>query len=155
MKQALGALSVALCLAVSASPFATAFAGESLLGTIIVTDAGTSTNRTTGWGAYAGTGSFVVKPLTKISIQCDQASLVLTDVAGVDAGTGIRVAADQAFPTSVNTNKNLTGYSFNSDGGVAAANRNAVTYNGGWVAVAPITGNSISYCRVYSRKGDE
>jgi hypothetical protein len=135
---------------------ALAFAGEVLLGTLIVSDGGTVSNRTTGWTAYACPsnttgGCFVVQPLSKVSIQCNQAAYVITDLAGADAGTGVRLDADQFFQTSVNTNKTLTGHAYNSDGGTAG---HAVTYTGGWVAAAPQSGASLS-CRVWSRKGDE
>lgn len=156
MKYLPGSLLVLTCLAVFVSPFAPlAHAGEALLGKLVVSDGGTTANRCTGWEAYAGAGSFVVTPLTKISIVCDSTAYVLTDVAGCDAGNCVKLAADQFFTTSVNVAKNLTCKAFASDGGVAG---HAVTYNGGWVAMSPDPGagaGAVTTCRVYSRKGDE
>lgn len=129
------------------------FAGEKLLGTITVTDAGTASNRTTGYRAYATTESFVIAPPSKISIQCDQDSMVGTDVSGCDAGTCVRLAANQLLPTSVDTVRNLSGCAWNSDGGTGCVN---VTYSGGWVAVSVTTdAGNVAVCRVFSRSGME
>lgn len=125
-----------------------AWGGERLLGTMIVSDGGSTTNRCTGT-------PFTVNSLSKLSIQCDSTAYVLTDVAGCDGGTCIVVAAAQFLTTSVNQTKTLTCHSLNPDGGVVTGL--PVTYNGGWVAMgapaaaaaAPVT------CRVYERKGDE
>lgn len=120
-----------------------AWAGETLLGTIVVSDGGTASNRTTGT-------TFVVSPLSKISIQCDQAGFVLTDVPGCDAGKCVEVASKQFFATSVNTNKTFTSCAYNADAGCTA-----VTYTGGYVAAAPASGAASMVCRVFSRNGLE
>lgn len=127
-----------------------AWAGEALLGRLVVTDGGTTTNRCTLWHNYAGGSAFVVSPLSKISIQCDGDAYVLTDVAGCDAGQCLKVTSGTIFPTSVNTSKTLTCKAFASDAGTAG---HAVTYTGGHVAMACASGPCT--CGVYSRKGDE
>lgn len=144
-------------LALTAAVVATvAWAGESgtatspLLGKLVVSDAGTTTNRCTGWAAYAGGGAFVVPPLAKISVQCDSAAYFLTDVAGCDAGNCVKLAADQFFTSTINGSKTLTCYAFNSDAGIIGV---PVTYTGGWVSMAPVGASAT--CRVWSRKGDE
>ncbi len=131
-----------------------AFAGEILLGTLVVTDAGSVTNRTVG-NINSGAGQFVVAPLSKITVQCDQAGLVLTDVAGCDAGNCIRVAADEKFATSINTSKKLSARAWNWDGGAQGSAEPVVTYTGGWIAAAAPAGQAVLYCRVYSRTGTE
>ncbi len=139
--------------------FATAaWAGEKLLGKIVVTDAGTQSNRTTGATAYAWAGAFAVAPLSKISIQCDQDSYVGTDVATCSSSTCLRIAAGQLLPTSLGSAVTLTGKGYNSDGGVTSAGAPVVTYTGGWVAVAPWNtdgGGTSSTCYVFSRAGTE
>ncbi len=138
-----------------------AWAGEyPLLGTIITpADGGTATNRSmcasNTSGASTGCGvlaPFAVPtgPSAKITVQCDEACFFLTDVSGVDAGTGLALTAGQIFPTSVNATHNLTVNAVNADGGAPLA----VTYNGGWVAAAPV-GATVCHCRVYSRNGFE
>ncbi len=144
-----------------------AWAGESLLGTIINADAGTSSNRSM-CASDAGTSGdsntvgcptillpFAIPAGTsagKITLQCDQAAYVLTDVSGVDAGTGLYVAANEKFPTSVNSAKNLWANALNGDGGSAWV---GVQYYGGWVSTAAVPGSALSVCRVYSRNGFE
>ncbi len=130
-----------------------AIAGEKYLGTITVSDAGTSTNRTTGYRAYTTTESFVIAPPAKISIQCDNDAMIGTDVSGCDAGKCVRIGANQLFPTSVDTARNLTGCGWNSDGGTGCV---AVTYSGGWLAVGtPADAGPLAICRVFSRSGQE
>jgi len=146
------------CFVAFLSPFAPvldAWAGESLLGKLVVNDGGTTTNRCTGWSAYAGAGAFVVSPLSKITIQCDGIADILTDVGGCDAGACLRVVANEKFPTSVNTNKTLTCKAYNSDGGTAGV---SVTYTGGWVAMSPDPATAAGVattCKVYARTGTE
>ncbi len=77
---------------------------------------------------------------------------MLTDVPGVDAGTGLKLAADEKFPTSVNSYTSKPANALNGDGGSAAV---GVYYCGGWVAVAPVPGASLAVCRVYQRNGFE
>ena len=140
-----------LILAAAIAVATVAYAGEKYLGVLIVTDAGTVSNRTTGYAAYTAAGAFVVQPPAKISIQCDQDSFVGVDVPGCDAGQCLKLLAGQLLPTSVDTARSLTGYVVNSDGGANLA----ITYSGGWVASAPVTGNAVSVCKVFSRQGME
>lgn len=119
------------------------WAGETLLGTIVVSDGGTASNRTTGT-------TFIVAPLTKISVQCDQAGFVLNDVPGCDAGTCIEVASKQFFTSSINASKTYTSCAYNADAGCTS-----VTYTGGWIAAAPASAAASMVCRVFSRNGGE
>ncbi len=80
-----------------------AWAGDKLIGTVIVTDAGTASNRTTGYTAYAcpanvNGGCFLVGSPTILDVQCDEDCLVCTDLAGCDAGSR-DVAANINRPT--------------------------------------------------------
>ncbi len=129
--------------------------GEKPLGIIIVTDAGTQSNRTTGYTAYATATAFSIGPQSKISVQCDQDCYVCTDAAGCDAGTGVNLGAGMLLPTSIGTSVCLTGKSYNSDGGTAG---NPVTYCGGWLSVAPWNtdgGGTTAVAHVFSRSGLE
>ncbi len=127
-----------------------AAAGERFLGKMEVYDAGTTSNRCTGYVAYASPTAFVVPPKAKISIQCDSASHVLTDVANVDAGRGIALAAGQFFTTSINGAQTLSCRAFNSDGGSAG---HIVTYTGSWVTMSADSASAT--CNVYERDGFE
>ncbi len=139
-------LAAAVCVAT------VAFGGERLIGRLLSVDGGTVSNRTTGWGAYTGGGTFVIAPPSKISIQCDQAAYICTDASGCDAGTGAKVATDQLLPTSVDTSRNLSGAAYNSDGGTTGV---TVTYSGGWVSCSPDIGGQVCACKVFSRSGNE
>ncbi len=142
---------VALVLLVSS----VAIAGEVLIGSLTVTDAGSTTNRTNG-NINSNVGNFVIQPLTLVSIQCDQETLVITDAAGCDAGTCIDLGAKQFLTTSVNTSKTLSARAWNWDAGSQAISAlPVVTYTGGWMAIAAPAGQAVSYCRVFVRKGDE
>ncbi len=112
-------------------------AGPVWRGDLLVVDGGTICNRTTGV-------PFLAEPTKKFVVQCDQASLVGTDVNGCDAGKCIKVIADEKLPVQINSTMNLSGNGFNADGGVTV-----VTYDGGWLCNAPVTG-SVSICHVYS-----
>jgi len=148
------------------APARQAAAGEfPLLGTILVSDAGTGSNRTAASSAGAPTtyinrtrcsAGFVVTPQSKISVQCDQAAYVGVNVAGCDAGTCVELAAKQFFTTSVGAAQTLTARAWSWDGGSqAAASACVVTYTGAWVAVAPVTGAAAATCRVFERQGNE
>ena len=157
MRNLPGALLVALCLVVYATPFVPlAHAGERLLGVLIVSDGGTVANPCTKVGAYkVDAGPFYIAPRSLLSVQCDFAAHFLTDVAGVDAGTGIELAAGQFFTTSVGDGKSFTCKAFASDAGIAGHN---ITYYGGWVAIgahASSLNSTITSCRVYDRSGLE
>ncbi len=154
-----------LCVCVAASVLsgcASAWGGENpLLGTIVTpADGGTATNRSmcasNTSGASTGCGSlasFTIGGLAKLTVQCDEACLIATDVSGVDAGTGLALTAAQIFPTSTNASKALTVNAVNADAGAPIAVL-ASSYWGGWVAVAPV-GATVCHCRVFARAGTE
>jgi hypothetical protein len=112
-----------------------AFAGEKLLGSIVVTDGGPQTNRCTAV-------PFVIPPSAKITAQCDHESYVGTNVGGCDGGTCLLVAAQEKFPTSVTT---VTAKCANAVGTVT-------TYTGSHFAMSTAT---VGICRVYERSGTE
>ncbi len=158
MRKLPGLVFLAVCSVVYLTPFAPlAWAGETLMGTINVTDGGTATNRTTGYVAYACPanatgGCFEIGTNNKITVQCDQACFIGANVSGCDAGQCLKVAADEKFPTSVSSQAlTLTGRAFNSDGGTAGV---AVTYTGGWFAASPVSG-AACVCKVFLRSGTE
>ncbi len=133
-----------------------AWAGETLVGTLKVYDGGVVTNRTNGYVAYACPanatgGCFVLTPKSKITVQCDDAAAFLTDVATVTVSSGLVLNPLEKFSTSINTNKNLTAGANNSDGGTVGI---SVTYNGGWVAMASSDGGN-RVCKVFSTNGTE
>jgi len=121
----------------------TAWAGEVLLGTLRVADGGTTANRTTAT-------PFVVPSNALLSIQCDQASYVMTDVATCDAGVCVYLGANMLLPTKVNGSKTYSYPATNPDGGAAIT----TSYSGGWVASSPGSG-ATSVCKVFSRTGQE
>ncbi len=167
------AVVVAAAAVVGLSGCSSAWAGEVLLGVVVVTDAGTGTNFTAGAPAATPTtfiqgnksstlaGCVTGFPIPtgsagKITIQTDEGCLVITDAAGCDAGNCIALTAGQIFPTSVNTDKTLTGYAWNWDGGAATqAAACVVRTTGGWVAVAPPVGGAACHARIYLRNDKE
>ncbi len=142
-----------------------AWAGEVLLGVIVVTDGGTGSNRTAGAAAAAPTtfldrtkcnAGFAVNSLDKVTIQTDEGCYVATDVSGCDAGMCLLLAANEKFPTSINTSKTFTAYAYNWDGGSQAVSATcAVTYTGGWISVAPPVGGAACHAKVFYRTGKE
>ena len=106
------------------------------LGIIRSDDAGTITYFDTGYLNGKTKGISVPFNLTtanqRLTIQCDQAAYVLTDVYGVDAGNGIKLAADEKLTTSLNSVNRVVAVKL--DGG---------TYTGGIVSVAPLPGSAI------------
>ncbi len=132
-----------------------AWAGEDLLGRLYTNDAGPVNNATTGYGS-AGCGSagvngapacaqaFRIPTLgAPISIQCTTAAVVKVNYAAVDAGDGIRLAADQLLTTTVQLN------------GAVARLPDAGTYVGGLVSICPIAGALTAECAVFVRTGKE
>ncbi len=99
--------------------------------------------RTTN-GAAACPQAFVVPTSgAPISIQCSTAAFVKVNYAAVDAGDGVKLAADQFFTTTVATNPMRASL---SDGG---------TYSGGLVAICPVLGSTVAECGVFVRTGKE
>ena len=138
MKNLMLLAAVAALVALSPTCVESAFAGEIYLGTIAVTDAGSTNNGLTATPFY-------INPQALLTIQCDAGAYVITDrvtVGTADSGPGVLLNAGQAFPTSINGPKNLT----LRDAGVQA--------NAGIVAVKPASGTTVG-CDVYSTKGNE
>lgn len=158
-----GFVVVATCLAVYLSPFA-ALAGDKLLGVILVSDGGTVSNATTGYGSAGcshqtdpqGAGAcfqaFPIGSSTLISIQCqDNSAMVVVNKSTTDAGEGILVSANQFLMSSTAvTPLTIRPLASNNsgmpDGGI---------YTGGVVAIAPIAGAAGARCKVFSRQGNE
>lgn len=140
-----------------------AFAGDRLLGVILVTDGGTVSNATTGYGsagcsheydpygAQACAQSFRIGTNLKLTVQCkDQGAKFAANRSTTDAGEGITLAADQFFPTSV-------GAAIIVPPGTAAIAGllDAGTYVGGVVSISPLAGNSRAECNVFQPNGNE
>lgn len=134
-------LFVVLALVVSAVALA-----ETWIGTIIVNDGGTASNRTTGT-------PFAVPPSSPISIQPDQDCYVCTDLGGCDAGVGVAISAGQLFPTATGPIVSHTGLATNPDGGAALL----VAFTGNFVAVTAHNSDGGYTCasKVFSRNGKE
>lgn len=140
-----------------------AFAGDRLLGVILVTDGGTVSNATTGYGsagcsheydpygAQACAQAFALGVRKKLTVQCkDQGAKFAANRSTTDAGEGTTLATDQFFPTSVGSaiivppgTAALAGL---LDGG---------TYVGGVVSISPLAGNSRAECNVSEPDGNE
>lgn len=149
-------LAVLWCITLSLSD---AQAGERRLGTMIVSDAGTVNNATTGYGSAGCAGTddgvpgettpgscdqaFRIPTSAKITVQCDDAAFVAANARGVDAGTGMSVAIAEKLPTSTRP------------GNVKVALPDGGTYYGGVVSIAPAVGSVSARCRVYERDGRE
>ena len=133
-----------------------AWAGEDLMGVILVSDAGSVNNATTGYGSAGcatrasvnGAGacaqSFRIPTSALISIQCNTAAMVKVNRPAADAGDGIRVAVDQFLTSS--TAFGGVRVSLTPDGG---------TYAGGMVSIAPVAGAAQAECKVFDRSGVE
>lgn len=130
-----------------------AHAGETYLGRILASDAGTVSNATTGYGsagcAAIGQGqggncdkAFPIPTNAKLSIQCDEAALLSANTCGTDAGTAIAWPAATMFPTS-------------TGGSVRCALPDAGFVSAGVFSIAPAVGASSVRCRVYERSGTE
>lgn len=134
-----------------------AWAGERLLGVLLVTDAGIVSNQSTGYGSAGcnsafspgGAGacaqSFPIGVNTLLSVQCrDQGAIFKANWYAVDAGDGIRLAADQFFTTSTGTKAVII--PLLPDGG---------SYVGGVVSITPLAGAARAECAIYDRNGGE
>lgn len=151
----------------------TAFAGDRLLGVLLVTDGGTVNNATTGYGSAGcsrqqdimGAGAcaqaFPIGTSALLSIQCkDQAAVFAANSSTVDAGTGVKLAADQFLTTSTGSSA-ITVWGLNPDGG--SINTHGLpngmpdggSYTGGVVSIAPIAGATRAECNVNERAGNE
>lgn len=130
-----------------------AHAGERYLGRILVSDGGTVSNATTGYGsagcANIGQGqggncdkAFDVPTSAKLTFQCDEACVVSANTCGTDAGTGLTNAASEKFPTSTGAAVKCS----LPDGG---------SYTGGVVSVSPAVGAASARMRVFERSGTE
>ena len=129
---------------------AVAYADENLIGKIIVSDAGYSTNYSTGYataGCQVGEScnqAFALPSAKLITIQCDAAAVVAIGRASNDAGIGLSLAAGQMLFTD--TGKALTRGVTQADGG---------TYTGAVISIAPAPGATTATCSVHSRTGLE
>ncbi len=149
-----GMLSVTLVtIALSLAP-RKAWAGESYIGTILASDAGSSNNFMTGYlsaGCSTETGvcpqAFKIPINTPISIQCDEAAVVSVNEVWADAGRGIAVPAGALLTSSTNGGVTYTGIGGRVD--------DAGTKTGGVVAVTAGAGTSSARCRIFKRVGNE
>lgn len=128
-----------LILAVGLSFALVAAAGEKWLGNTYATDAGSANNQWTS----PPFNTFVVPAGSKLTVQCDQASLVMTDVPMVDAGTAIALTAGQSITTSCTS---LSGKSY--------ALQDAGQYSQCLVSSQAASGEA-SLCKWFSRLGNE
>ncbi len=143
--------------------------GLDKLGTIYVTDGGTSNNvvttvRDAGRQAdggiisdggstdflWAGAG-FTVKVGTYPVVECRQDCHVNTDVYGCDAGMCPRIYGESLMQPYVAHSKSLTYTRYTgvvqSDGGLAATTS---FYSGGFIAVSPADGGAACTCEVWA-----
>lgn len=157
MKRFTPAVAVVTLLAFSA------WAGETLLGVIVVTDGGTGTNKTAGATAAAPTtfingtrcnAGFDIGPNAKLTVQTDEGCFVGANVTGCDAGQCLSLAANEKFPTSVGPNISMTGSAWNWDGG-SQSTPCVVTAYTGWIAVSPPLGGAACHAKVFQRSGTE
>ncbi len=135
----------------------TAWAGDKLLGVVLVTDGGTVNNASTGYGSAgcasqtslpSGAGAcaqaFNIGTSILLSVQCkDQSAMFAANVPTVDAGQGIKLAADQFLTSSTGSSPITVSL---PDGG---------SYRGGLVAISPIAGGSRAECNIFQRTGNE
>ncbi len=143
-----------------------AWAGETFLGTILVSDGGSVSNATTGYGsAGCGTGgacaqAFRVPTATPISIQAITACTVVVNSSFADAGNGVQLTAGQFFTSSTATTP-VTVWPINPDGGTINSHGqwggvpDGGTYTGGIVSIAPAAGAASAQVTVFSRLGNE
>lgn len=124
------------------------------LGHLLVHDAGTICNRTTGGSATAAPTAFSVDFPAKFTAVCFQAGFIGTDIAGCDAGTCIPCAAGEKVTLQVKGSPTLTGKAYNWDGGAQSAPF-SVAYTGGWFCAAPATGSAFIDVGAYPRTGAE
>lgn len=131
---------------------AAAWAGEHCIGLITVSDGGSVSNATTGYGTVACATSesnacgcaqaFSIGLNQKLTIQSDLAVIFGADYA-VDAGNGLVLPAAQIFPTSTSPVKQR------------APLPDAGAYWGGLVWCTQANGAAATTCRVMTRNGNE
>ena len=152
-------------LAVLLSP---AYAGERLLGTMLVSDGGSVNNATTGYGAagcasqssLGGAGScpqaFRIGASMLLSVQCVSAAILKVNWYVADAGDGVKLAADQFFTTSTGSGAVVVPSLTLPDGGgrIVGGMPDGGSYVGGVVAIYPVDGVRAE-CRVFERHGGE
>ncbi len=136
-----------------------AWAGETLVGVIVITDGGTGTNYSAGATAAAPTtfisstkcnvGFEIGAPSSFITVQTDEGCFVGVDVVGCDAGQCLKLAADEKFPTSVKKKITFSDPSWNWDGGSQATPCTA-SHAGTRVAVAPPVGGTACHAKVFT-----
>lgn len=142
----------------------TAWAGDKLLGVIVVSDGGTVSNATTGYGSAGcsrqqdpgGAGAcaqaFPIGPSTLLSIQCrDNSAMFAANKRTTDAGEGIKLAADQFLTTSTAAQSFYVPPISGSNNGMPDGG----SYVGGIVSISPIAGSADARCAVFSRQGNE
>lgn len=126
-----------------------AWAEPKALGTIRVSDAGSTNNAETGYldGLSLGWGAFALNACTHYSVQAATGLNVNTDCRNTDAGYGTRLATDQFFTimTACGSSGQLT-ISPKVDGGV---------YRGGLICIAPLAGSSSAVLTVFPSTGNE
>ena len=127
-------LRLAVCACILAAP---AFAGEKYLGTIAGTTGPTSKNN------HNTATPFKIPPMAKVTVQCDAAAYIATDVITATSTNGVKVSADSAFPTSVGVNLDAP----STDAGVSAITNSAV------ISVIGVSG--AANCKVFERRGSE
>lgn len=147
-----------------------AWAGDRLLGVLLVTDGGTVSNATTGYlaagcdtqtgpnGAGACPQAFPIGTNVLLSVQCkDQGALFKANAFTVDAGDGIRLAADQFFLSSTGSQSIIVGPRLWADAGVRTYGGvpDGGVYVGGVVAIAPLSGAARAECNIYQPSGTE
>lgn len=115
----------------------TAFAGERYLGTIAGTTGPTSKNN------HNTATPFRIPPLAKVTVQCDAAAYVTTDVITSTSTNGVKVSADTIFPTSVGVPLDAP----STDAGVSAITNSAV--------ISVIGASGAVNCKVFERRGNE
>ena len=132
-----------------------AWAGETFMGRIYVSDAGTVSNATTGYGSAGcasqtsptGAGAcdqaFPLGSNLKLTIQCDSACGVSVNRGTTDAGIAMALSAAEKFPTSLATTNFTT------------ALPDAGSYTGGLVSISPTPGSATCRCNVFTRSGTE
>lgn len=146
--------SIALLALLALSP-AAALAGETFIGRLYVSDAGSISNATTGYGSAGcasqtspgGAGAcdqaFPVGQGIKLTIVTPEACCVSVNRGTTDAGICVPTTAGQIFPTSTGTTPFTQAL---PDGG---------TYAGGLVSITPPAGSSSCHALVFYRSGTE
>lgn len=150
-----------------------AWAGETFIGRLTVSDAGSISNATTGYGSAGcasqssplGAGAcaqaFPIGICAKLTIQAVGACCVSVNRASTDAGMCMLLADGEKFPTSVACATSPLGPLMVglSDGGSTMANVGGMpdggTYNGALVSITPPAGSTTCSANVFTRSGTE